>query len=79
LYTDPQVRGGPLNDWDVSLLKSVSLGERMRFQFRWEMFNAFNHVEFGAPDMNPNSTTFGCACGLSQPARTMQLGLKLSF
>jgi len=78
-YTDAHVRGGPINNWDLSLLKTISMRERAKLQLRWEMFNAFNLVEFGAPDMNPGSTTFGCACGTSQPARTMQLGLKLSF
>lgn len=78
-YTDPGIRSGPINDWDLSLLKNTSVSERLKLQFRWEMYNAFNKVEFGGPDMNPNSITFGCACGLSQGARTMQFGLKLLF
>lgn len=36
------------NNWDISLMKNFRLTERVRIQFRWEMFNAFNHTQFRA-------------------------------
>jgi hypothetical protein len=34
------------NNWDLSIQKSFSVKERMRFQFRVDAFNAFNHTQF---------------------------------
>jgi hypothetical protein len=51
----------------------------MRLQFRTEMFNAFNNVNFN----NPGNTTFGQpAFGVitgTERARIMQFGLKLYY
>jgi hypothetical protein len=46
---------------DMSLLKTTRITERIRFQFGFEAFNAFNHNYFGRSgfDTNPQSTTFG--------------------
>ena len=35
---------------DISLFKSFSITERVNGQFRFEMFNAFNHVNLGQPN-----------------------------
>jgi len=35
--------GPGLFDWDLGLLKPFQLGERLKFQFRSEFYNAFNH------------------------------------
>jgi len=37
---------GGVNNFDLSLFKSFSIGERKRLEFRWEAFNAFNHPQF---------------------------------
>jgi len=43
------IRGPGVNNWDVYLFKNFPLhGDRMRFQFRLEMYNAFNHTQFSA-------------------------------
>jgi hypothetical protein len=38
--------GPGINNWDVSLQKSFAVKERLRFQFRVDAFNAFNHTQF---------------------------------
>ncbi len=38
--------GPGLNDWDISLQKSFTVKERLRFEFRADAFNAFNHPQF---------------------------------
>ena len=37
-------------DWDLSLLKSTALTERMRVQFRAEFFNMLNHTNLQLPN-----------------------------
>jgi hypothetical protein len=37
---------GGTNNFDLSLFKSVALGERRRLEFRWEALNVFNHPQF---------------------------------
>ena len=54
------------------------LSERFRLDFRAEAFNAFNHAQFGQPDGNVNSGTFGIISTANSP-RIMQLSLKLLF
>ncbi len=59
---------GP-NYWNVDLgiVKTFSITERVRFQFRTEMFNAFNHPNFD----NPRSASVGSpTLGSSQFGRT---------
>lgn len=70
--------GPGLNNWDIALLKDTAIKEGMNLEFRAELFNAFNHAQFGEPDGNVNSTTFGLIT-TANPPRIMQLSLKLLF
>ena len=36
-------------NWDISLLKSTQITERVKFQFRTDFYNAFNHPQFSDP------------------------------
>lgn len=73
----PNLRAPGLNNWDVGIQKWWALPqERLRVQFRAEMFNAFNHPNFYQPDQTFGSPTFGRISG-ALPARSVQLGLKV--
>ena len=37
---------GGTENFDLSLIKSLAIGERRRLEFRWEAQNAFNHPQF---------------------------------
>ena len=37
---------GGINNFDVSLSKSLEVGEQRRLEFRWEAQNAFNHPQY---------------------------------
>jgi hypothetical protein len=47
------LRGGGLQNWDMSLFKNVPLGAEQRYlQFRIEAFNVFNHPNFNGVNLN---------------------------
>jgi len=42
-------RGPGINNWDIHIFKNFPVGSEKRIlQFRWEMYNAFNHTQFSA-------------------------------
>ena len=55
-----------------------AVGDRRRFQFRTEVFNAFNRVNLGVPNIQRESSGFGQILG-SGNARIVQFGLKFYF
>jgi len=68
-----------LTDFDTSLSKEFNLTERLRFQFRTEFFNAFNHPQFYYPGTTTLGTgTFGKLTNARDP-RIIQFSAKLVF
>lgn len=63
---------------DGSLLKNFKLRERDRLQFRWELFNVLNHVNFRTPNPNVDAPNGGVITG-ALAARQMQVALKYIF
>jgi hypothetical protein len=79
---DPRGAFGPgVNNWDLSFSKNFPFGERFRFQFRWEMYNAFNRVTLANPNATLNNGQFGLinSTNSSFPSRVMQVAGKLYF
>ncbi|MEZ5361663.1 MAG: carboxypeptidase-like regulatory domain-containing protein [Bryobacterales bacterium] len=72
------LHGPGINNWDIGIQKNFSITEQTRIQFRGEMFNAFNHAQFGNPNSNASSGSFGLI-GSARAPRLIQLGLKLLF
>jgi hypothetical protein len=70
--------GPGVANWDMSLLKNTSLGESLNLQFRAESFNVFNRANFEEPSRALGAPGFG-VISIVRAARTMQLGLKLTF
>lgn len=71
--------GPPINDFDIQLFKQVSFAESQKVEFRWEMYNAFNHTQWSAPSVNMESpSTFGVITATAPP-RIMQFALRYSF
>ncbi len=71
------LRSPHYTDVDMSLHKDFPIRERFRLQFRSDFINAFNHVQFNAPNMSLGST-MGQITG-AQPPRNIQLALKLYY
>jgi len=64
---------------DLSLTKRFATFGRQYLQFRGEMFNALNHPNFGPPNRDIQSTTFGTITSTAADPRIVQLVLKYYF
>jgi hypothetical protein len=79
--------GPGFNDVDFSVLKNTQIRESLRTQFRAEVFDIFNHANFGNPGLTatPGSTTFGVIkqtrfpTGESGSSRQVQFTVKIMF
>jgi hypothetical protein len=81
---EPGGNGGPRNVFtapsfwnaDIGLIKVFNLSERFRLQFRTEIFNAFNHVNFdnprdassGSPSILSSVFAQTCCAAVSTPS-----------
>ncbi len=65
-------------NFDFGTFKRFQIKERAAFEFRWEVFNIFNHTEFDAIDTSFGSDSFLHATGAHAPRR-MQFGLRFQF
>ena len=74
-------RDGIINQ-DLALIKNWNLTmlptEEGRLQLRFELFNAFNHPNFGGPSSNIQSAAFGRVSG-ALFGRVIQTALKVYF
>jgi hypothetical protein len=76
---NPKVRAFPNYNENISLAKTINIGEKLRLDFRAESFNLFNRVIFGNGNTNIDSNVFGVVNDQANQARQMQLALKLYF
>lgn len=82
----PDVRNPATIKFDVSVVKDTMLTERVKLQFRFEMFNFSNHTNLGlangssspGPDGFNRSATFGTITSVRDP-RILQFGMKMVF
>ena len=72
------VRGPSRWTTDLSLAKNFNVTESLKLQFRADMFNATNHVNYGGPSTNLNSSTFGEINGAGD-MRVIQLNAKIAW
>jgi hypothetical protein len=73
-------RGPLLHNVDVSLIKETPLvREALKLQFRAEIFNVFNLVDFGLPANVVLGPGFGQISRTAAPSRQIQLSLKLLY
>lgn len=81
------VRGPGVANWDMALSKRFNVGSEKRyFLFRWEAYNAFNHVQYNSidttarfdPNENQVNARFGQVISTRTP-RVMQGSLRFTF
>ncbi len=73
------MRGPGLINFDFTFAKNFNITETKYFQFRTELFNAFNHTNLGIPDLNIANPTFGTITTTATPARIIQFALKFYY
>jgi len=79
------VIGPGFNNFDFSILKVTKLRENLRMQFRTEIFDLFNHPNFGQPGRIVGTSSFGkilntrFSPGDSGSARQIQFAVKFLF
>jgi len=70
-------------NWDLALSKNTKVGginENGMVQFRMEMYNMFNHAQFGNPGVAANSASgFGVISSTTVSPRMIQFALKYMF
>jgi hypothetical protein len=79
-------RGPGINNWDLTFFKNFKVWESVSIQFRWEMYNAFNHTQFNGVDATARfdaagkmiNTQFGQITSSRSP-RIQQLALRINF
>jgi hypothetical protein len=72
------VQGPDYVNWDFSALKNIRLTESKELEFRGELFNVLNHVNFRLPVSDIESPTFGQIQQDVSP-RVIQVALKFLF
>jgi len=75
----PNLRAPGFKDWDLGIEKWWHWQEKLRVQFRAEFYNAFNNVDFYAPNQSYNpapSSGFG-TINAAYRARDIQFALKI--
>ena len=63
---------------DLAVTRTFRTPGGQSLQFRWEIFNVINHVNYNAPITALNSANFGRILGAGDP-RIMQFALKVDF
>ncbi|HXA49248.1 MAG TPA: TonB-dependent receptor, partial [Candidatus Acidoferrum sp.] len=71
-------RGYGLFQLDLGLHKEFAMTEKAKLQFRSEFFNLTNQTNFGPPNGNISSSSYGSITN-TFPARQVQFALRLAF
>jgi hypothetical protein len=73
-------------NWDMVMSKDTTITEKLKLQFRTEVYNLFNRTQFDQPgDLFQSPGTFGFSTATlsradgTTSARQLQFGLKLMF
>jgi len=68
-----------LTDFDWGLFKTTRVSEKTSFELRWEVYNVFNHANFGVLNNTFTSRLFGTYTTTATDTRRMQVGLRIFF
>jgi hypothetical protein len=71
------IRSPFLKLWDISLVKQVPIGGRVRAQFNIEFLNAFDTVVFNDANTDPLNADFGKVTSQNNLPRDIQLAAKI--
>lgn len=75
----PDVRSAGVNNFDFTVVKNTQITEQVGLQFRTEVFNLFNRVQFNPPGLSLGTSSFGVVSGQYNNPRLVQFALRLLF
>lgn len=73
------LQGPHTNVFDFALMRDFKIYERSMLQFRWEVFNLANSVQFAQPDSTLADSGVSTITSLAGDPRVMQFALRFSF
>ena len=73
------IKGPGFHKVDLALSRLVPMGATRNLEFRVEVFNLFNTFNWGLPNSNFGSGTFGRITTQAGDPRIMQFGIKYGF
>lgn len=73
--------GPGTHTWDMSLVKNITVGERVTTQVRAQVYNLTNTPQFQNPDVNYQNGDFGQLLNarVAPPNRELELAIRVSF
>jgi hypothetical protein len=77
--TDSTLRADNEKNFDVSLIRTFPIHNKMTFDFSSEFYNIFNRKQFAQPESWTFQSTFGQVTSQANNPRLMQFALRLSF
>jgi hypothetical protein len=75
----PEFRSQAIDQLDVSIIKSIRMPGAARAELRVEFLNALNVPQFGEPNLDPTSSSFGRVTSQVNLPRNIQVGLRCVF
>jgi hypothetical protein len=67
-----------INNWDLSIFRNFKFQERYTVQFIGQLFNAFNHPNYNAPNTTIGNVNYGRITG-AQSSRVTEFALRIFF
>jgi hypothetical protein len=77
--SDPKLFAQGIDNWDLALLKTTSVTERLNVQFRVETFNTFNRFQAGNPNTQVGNANYGVVTSQANNPRQVQLSLRVNY
>jgi hypothetical protein len=77
---DPDLRAQGIDNWNVAACRNFSITERIRLQFRSEIFNVAHRVQFGPPGTTVGTPgQFGVVTSQTNDPRLVQFAARLNW
>lgn len=78
---DSELRAPGIAEWDTSLFKNFAVDKngKVNVQFRAEVFNLFNRVQFGYPGTTQGTSNFGVINSQYNLPRILQFALRVNY
>jgi len=73
------IRGFGFYDEDFGINKAIPISDRVKMDFRGEMFNAFNRHSFNKPDSGIQDTNFGQITSTLLGPRNVQFTMRITY